>query len=182
MSSRRSSDVHDDEPSAKRQKVYRACLGCVNSKTRCEDVVPSQGCLRCRTKRKECSLVESGAAVRRASSERANVGGELENRMDATEEGWRTLARRVDRLEQGLYAMENAPSTSTAFGTGTQAPTPAAMSLHRPLGSNSLFTTLNFNLISISETVYNVSAADSYPDPVSRGLVTMEQMESAFHL
>ena len=179
MSSRRSSAGRDDGPSAKRQKVYRACLGCVNSKTRCEDVVPAQGCLRCRTKQKECSLIESGAALRGESSERAVVEAEWENRLDATEEGWRTLAKRVDRLEQGLYALGNAPSSSTQ---ATQPATPSTMSLHRPVATSELFSTLNWNTIVMSETIFNMSDTDSYPDPVARGLMTMEQMELSFHL
>ena len=50
-------------PSIKR-KAWRACAGCVNSKTRCEDITYPEGCLRCRTKKWVCSL-----AVARASDD-----------------------------------------------------------------------------------------------------------------
>lgn len=182
---RRSNAPSDDDRSVKRQKVYRACLGCVNSKTRCEDVVPSQGCLRCRSKQKDCSLVESGIGLR-PSADRDPVDAELEARVHATEEGWRALSQRVDRLEQGLYAVGNDPSTSTS-GNPTQQqqpppPTPSTLSVNRPVGVNRLYSSLLWNRICMSETVFNVSSEAGYPDPVARGLITMDQMEMSFHL
>lgn len=174
MSSHRSSD----EPSAKRQKVYRACLGCVNSKTRCEDV-RAEGCLRCRTKRKDCSLIDNGVDLRRSTDPEPLVA-ELEARMEATEEGWRMLSRRVETLERGPYSTGNAPSGSSL--TVPQAPTPSITPSHRPIGVSPMFSALNWSQMPLSETIFNVSSIDGYPDPVDRGLVTMEQMEMSFHL
>ena len=177
MSSRRSSE----DPSAKRQKVYRACLGCVSSKTRCEDV-RLEGCLRCRTKRKDCSLVESGAAdLRQTSTDPGPFAAELESRIEATEEGWRMLSRRVDTLERGLYATANAPSGTSTSGL-VQAPTPSLTPVPRPIGVSPMFQALNWSQLPLSETIFNLSSEDGFPDPVARGVVTMEQMEMAFHL
>ena len=177
MSSRRSSE----DPSAKRQKVYRACLGCVSSKTRCEDV-RLEGCLRCRTKRKDCSLVESGAAdLRQNSTDPGPFAAELESRIEATEEGWRMLSRRVDTLERGLYATANAPSGTSTSGL-QQAPTPSMTPVPRPVGVSPMFSALNWSQLPLSETVFNLSSEEGFPDPVSRGLVTMDQMEMSFHL
>lgn len=177
---RRSSAPSDDGPSAKRQKVYRACLGCVNSKTRCEDVVPTQGCLRCRTKQKECSLMESGLGMR-ASVDRDTVDAELEARIQATEEGWRRLHQRVERLEQGLYSV-GAAASSVASGIQLPIESPSVLSTQRPFGVNPVYKSLLWNRESMSETIFNLSSDGGYPDPVARGIVTMEQMESSFHL
>lgn len=182
MSSRRSSD----EPATKRQKVYRACIGCVNSKTRCQDVVPLRGCLRCRTKQKECSLIESAADLQN-STDAGPIAAELEARMEATEEGWRMLSRRVETLERGFYSTGNGPSgsgpNSNANSGLLQAPTPSLTPVHhRPVGVSPMFSALNWSQMPLSETIFNLSSEDGYPDPVSRGLVTLEQMEMSFHL
>lgn len=176
MSSRRSSD----EPSAKRQKVYRACIGCVNSKTRCEEVQAS-GCLRCRTKRKDCSLIESAVELQN-STDAGPTAAELESRMEATEEGWRMLSRRVESLERGLYATGNPPSGSISNPVMVQAPTPSLTPVPRPVGISPMFSSLNWSQMPLSETMFNLSSEEGYPDPVGRGLVSMEQMEMSFHL
>jgi hypothetical protein len=171
--SRHSSTSCDDAGPSKRQKVYRACLACVNSKTRCEDVLPRDGCLRCRNKSKLCSLVEASVPQ--------PVGDwhedDLRARLDRMEEAWRSTNNKVDRLEQYTHSLPvTQPSSST-----TQMPTPVALHPTRPVGIHELFTTIHWHSIAITERVYNVSSGLGYPDPVLRGIVTEDQMEMAFH-
>lgn len=45
-----------------------------------------------------------------------------------------------------------------------------------------MFSALNWVSVVMSETTYNLSSEEGYPDPVARGLVTMEQMDMSFHL
>jgi hypothetical protein len=179
MSSRRSSD----EPVAKRQKVYRACLGCVNSKTRCEDVTP-EGCLRCRNKRKDCSLIESGIDLPNSTYPGPPFAAELEARMEAAEKGCNLLSNRVERLERALRstATDDHPSVPHPGSTYTPALTPALTPIARPVGVSALFTARMWTRVPLSEAIFNLSTEEGYPDPVSKGLVTLEQMEMAFHL
>lgn len=175
MSSRRSSTSQDEAGPSKRQKVYRACLACVNSKTRCEDVVPRDGCLRCRSKNKICSLVQ--AEVERSTSRSRAPDEEDCGRLTAMEEGWIVLRRRLDRLEQQTYSHRALPAmASSSSNIITPATTP------RPVDIHQLFTTLNWHSIPMTERVFTVASDLGYPDPVARGLVSADQMEMAFHL
>jgi hypothetical protein len=174
MSSRRSSTSHDGAGPSKKQKVYRACLACVNSKTRCEDVEPRDGCLRCRTKNKTCSLVQR-EAVRSASRSRAPDDEEY-SRTVAMEEGWNLLHQRLDRLEQNVYSRPPLPPTTSTSNIVTPAATPRPVDIHK------IFTTLNWHSIPMTERIFTVASDLGYPDPVARGLLSAEQMEMAFHL
>ena len=57
--------VEDDSPRLASRKRYRACETCASAKTRCDDV-RSDGCLECRRRNRQCSIVH-------AISERARV-------------------------------------------------------------------------------------------------------------
>jgi hypothetical protein len=174
MSSRRSSTSHDGAGPSKKQKVYRACLACVNSKTRCEDVVPRDGCLRCRTKNKTCSLVH--AEVERSASRSRAPDDEGYGRIAAMEEGWNLLHQRLDRLEQSMSFRPPLPATNSASNLITPTATPRPVDIHK------MFTTLNWHSVPMTERIFTVASDLGYPDPVARGLVSAEQMEMAFHL
>jgi len=176
MSSRRSSTSQDGATSSKRQKVYRACLACVNSKTRCEDVIPRDGCLRCRSKSKICSLIQADTE-RSQSISRAPVS-EDNRRIAEMEEGLSLLHERMDRLEQSLFARPTLPASNSASNIVT----PSAMSISRPIDVHRIFTTLHWHSVAITERIFTVASDLGYPNPVSRGLVTSDQMEMAFHL
>ena len=174
MSSRRSSTSQSGAGPSKKQKVYRACLACVNSKTRCEDVAPQDGCLRCRTKKKACSLVHAEAE---RSASRSHAPDEAEySRLAAMEEGWNLLHQRLDRLEQNMYARPPLPSTTSTNNIVTPAATPRPVDIHK------IFTTLHWQSVPMTERIFTLASDLGYPDPVTRGLVSAEQMEMAFHL
>lgn len=176
MSSRRSSISRDSTGPSKRQKVYRACLACVNSKTRCEDVVRRKGCLRCRDKRKSCSLVQAETEPTVGGS---HTSGAVEDRrILAMEDGWNLLQQRMDRLEQNMYARPTMPDTIS----NSNIVTPSSIAPSRPLEIHKLFTTLYWHSVPITERIFTLASDGGYPDPVARGLVTLEQMEMAFHL
>jgi hypothetical protein len=175
MSSRRSSTSHDGAGPSKKQKVYRACLACVNSKTRCEDVVPRDGCLRCRSKNKICSLVQ--AEVERSASRSHAPGEEGYGRLAAMEEGWNLLHQRLDRLEQSMCSRPTLPATTSSSSNFI---TPAATP--RPVDIHEIYTTLHWHSVPMTERIFTVASDLGYPDPVARGLVTAAQMEMAFHL
>lgn len=106
---------------------------------------------------------------------------EVGSRLDAAEEGCRTLGQRVERLEQELYHLRSIPSTSS-LPTTTAGTTPSVPT-HRPIGINPLFeSTFAYQRIRHDETVFNMSSQNSYPDPIARGLVNMMEMELAYHL
>lgn len=174
--SRRSSTSQDDAGPSKKQKVYRACLACVNSKTRCEDVIPRDGCLRCRSKNKACSLVRE-EAERSASHSRPPEAVE-DRRIAAMEEGWNVMHQRLDRLEQNLYTRPTLPATTSA----SNIPTPSATPIPRPVEIHKIFTSIHWYSVPINERIFTVASDRGYPDPVARGLVSSEQMEMAFHL
>ena len=174
MSSRRSSTSQSGAGPSKKQKVYRACLACVNSKTRCEDVAPQDGCLRCRTKNKNCSLVQA-EAERSASRSRAPDEAEC-SRLSAMEEGSNRLHQRLDRLEQNMYSRPPLPPTISTSSIVTPAATPRPVDIHK------MFTTLDWYWVPMTERIFTVASDLGYPDPVTRGLMSVEQMEMAFHL
>jgi hypothetical protein len=163
---------------SKRQKVYRACLGCVNSKTRCEDVLPRDGCLRCRSKGVSCSLIESvnGDELGEKNDD------EIRTRLDSMEEGWRSLDVKLDRLEQYIHSIPSAPTSSSANNLPTPGRVPILTPIPRPVDIHALFTTIHWHSVAVTERVFTVSSDLGYPDPVLRGLVTLDQMEMAFHL
>lgn len=90
------------------------------------------------------------------------------------------LSRRVDMLERGSYSTGNPLSGSTSGLL--QASTPSMTPVPRPVGVSQMFSALNWSQMPLSETIFNLSSEDGYPDPVTRGLVSMEQMEMSFHL
>jgi hypothetical protein len=187
MSSRRSTS-HDEPGPSKRQKVYRACLACVNSKTRCEDVLPRDGCLRCRSKSKSCSLIRPEPHSPRSQPHESETATTV--RLAEMEAEWNVLRQRLDRLENDMSArplMTTMPSVRPPMITMpsdsvTHLNTPASYASPRPLGIHAIFTTLQWQSIALTERVFNVSSDLGYPDPVSRGIVSSEEMELAFHL
>jgi len=178
MSSRRSASHEDEAGPSKRQKVYRACLACVNSKTRCEDVSPRDGCLRCRSKSKSCSLVMPEIQPQPRSVH--TVDDTTRTRLSEMEAEWQVLRQRLDRLEHDLFTR---PSLATIpSGSATHANTPSSSAPVRPVGIHEIYTTLHWQSVALTERVFNVASDLGYPDPVVRGIVSAEEMELAFHL
>ena len=106
----------------------------------------------------------------------------MESRLEAAEDGCRTLSLRVERLEQDLYQLRNMPSTSSSMPT-TTAVTTSSIPTHRPVGINPLFASIHdYQRVRHDETVFNLSSQDSYPDPIARGLVNQLEMELSYHL
>lgn len=106
----------------------------------------------------------------------------LRRRLDEMEEAWRSLNAKLDRLELYIQSIPSAQSTSTANNNHTPLHVATSLSSSRPIGIHELFTTLHWHSIAFNERVFNISSDLGYPDPVLHGLVTMEQMEMAFHL
>lgn len=178
MSSRRSISCDDEPGPSKRQKVYRACLACVNSKTRCEDVSPRDGCLRCRSKSKSCSLVMP--EMRPQPPQTHTVDASARNRLTEMEAEWQALRQRLDRLERDISTRPTL--TTIPSGSISHVNTPSSSAAVRPVGIHEIYTTNHWESVAMTERVFNVASDLGYPDPVSRGIVSAEEMEMAFHL
>jgi hypothetical protein len=178
--SRRERSAPIRNPNASRpfvqRKAYRACVACVNSKIRCEGVVYPEGCLRCRTKKRECSLATP------VSTEDAEVSGSegiMLCRMRALED---ELADMKAVLQQVQTDRRDrlAPSIDTHRSESSLVATPARPSIARTISTTQLTSALNWRRVQVSEGLFSMSSATSFPDPVDERLLTMDELERAF--
>jgi hypothetical protein len=174
-----STSPHNTRPS-KARKSYRACIACVNSKIRCEDVTYPEGCLRCRTKKRVCSL-----ATARASDD---IGDSLPSsdglilcRMRALEDELANMRKsllkmQTQRGDQTAATSRSGRSDLSHFGTPVESPLP------RPISTTQLASALNWRKVRMSEGLFSMSSEDSFPDPIRSQLFTVDELDGAFDM
>lgn len=177
------SSDRDSQPPPKRPRIYRACLPCVSSKTRCQDVTTA-GCYRCRTKHLQCSLLE-GAIEPGPSSHGLNGASdgevdELRLRLAQVEATSRELQARVRQLEErpALTRPHSAHQIPTHSSVVQTVDTPAT-------GGN-LTRMLSWTVVApdfvFDERLLCISDLQTPLDPVAQGLVSKAQMDMSFHM
>jgi hypothetical protein len=177
------SSDRDSQPPPKRPRIYRACLPCVSSKTRCQDVTTA-GCYRCRTKHLQCSLLE-GAIEPGPSTQGLNVTSdgevdELRFRLAQVEATSRELQARVRQLEErpALTRPHSAHQIPTHSSVVQTVDTPAT-------GGN-LTRMLSWTVVApdfvFDERLLCISDLQTPLDPVAQGLVSKAQMDMSFHM
>lgn len=164
--------------SSSSRKSYRACVACVNSKIRCEDVTYPEGCLRCRTKKRVCSLATARAADENGQSLPTSDGlmfcrlRALEDELADVRKG--LLQVQSQRGDNFPTPVGSARSGSLAVETPSEIP--------RPINTSQLASALNWRKVEMSEGLFTMTSQDSYPDPITHQLFTLDELDSAFDL
>jgi hypothetical protein len=161
-------------PSASR-KSYRACVACVNSKIRCEDVTYPEGCLRCRTKKRVCSLATARAADENGQSMPTSDGLML-CRLRALEDELADVRKAL------LQVQSQSSATPVGSGRSESAIAETPTEIPRPINTSQLASALNWRKVEMSEGLFTMSSQDSYPDPVANQLFTLDELDGAFDL
>lgn len=160
------------------RKAYRACVACVNSKIRCEDVTYPEGCLRCRTKKRVCSLATARAADDNDQS-LPNSDGLMLCRLRALED-------ELADVRKGLLQVQSQRGDHSATPIGSvrsgSALVESPNEIPRPISTSQLASALNWRKSEMSEGLFTMSSHDSYPDPVANQLFTLDELEGAFDL
>ncbi|BEI94044.1 uncharacterized protein CcaverHIS019_0605030 [Cutaneotrichosporon cavernicola] len=169
----------------KRPKIFRACVACVVSKTRCEDVTPG-GCALCRRRNKACSLAavvgtfegmtpplsaRSTGSATCSHSRPAAEGDDLRARLDDAE-------ARLERTERALADLEtrvSGPISSFRPQPNSQYREDEHVILAGPLRLS------NLQLEGHDESLWSVACTRAYPDPISRGLLSPAEAELVWH-
>jgi hypothetical protein len=195
--SQHSSRSHSPQHANKRRKVYRACIGCVSSKTRCEDVT-SQGCLRCKTKSKLCSLVEDTSTVvpheplgfadiNRGRNEVDAIPQSamttILEKLESMDAAWNSVSQRLSLVEGSLAKLASQSPADihhpSYASSSTAMPT---QQIYRPISKTALGTAADCRGIHAPEEFSTLVATEQFPDVVRRGLLTTDQVDVAFQL
>ena len=160
------------------RKSYRACVACVNSKIRCEDVTYPEGCLRCRTKKRVCSLATARAADENGQSMPTSDGLML-CRLRALEDELADVRKALLQVQS-----QRGDNSATPVGSGrsgsSAVETPS--DIPRPINTSQLASALNWRKVEMSEGLFTMSSRDSYPDPIANQLFTLDELDGAFDL
>lgn len=157
------------------RKDYRACVACVNSKIRW-DVTYPEGCLRCRTKKRVCSLSTVRASGDTGESLPTSYGLIL-CRMRALEDELADMRKLLLQVQtQSSTISGRSESSLFVFGTPDQWQSP------RPICTAQLASALNWRRVQMSEGLFSMSSEDSFPDPIRSQLFTMDELVGAFDL
>ena len=160
------------------RKAYRACVACVNSKTRCEDVTYPEGCLRCRTKKRVCSLATARTSDDPGESLPSSDGLIL-CRMRALEDEMASMRKLLLQVQPQSSANTTASGRSGPSHLGT--PVVESHS-SRPISTERLASALNWRKARMSEGLFSMSSEDSFPDPIRCRLFTVDELDGAFDM
>jgi hypothetical protein len=163
------------------------------------------GCLRCRTKSKDCSLTLDTSMNGQGTMQGSSAGGwngsaygqypggqgleqagiaEVGKKLEAIDEAWRLVSQRLGLIEE--HILNISAQTSQTATTHTNAPTtslnPVPQPLHRPISGSVLNTSKDARDVHVSEQVSTLVAMEEFPDVVKRGIFTAEQVEMAFQM
>lgn len=188
---------HSPQHANKRRKVYRACIGCVTSKTRCEDVT-SQGCLRCKTKNKVCSLVQdtSNAVPQEPlafshSNRGWNEGNDIPQsvmttilqKLESMDAAWNSVSQRLSLVEDSLAKIASrSPSDIGQTARTSISSTVPMQTIYRPISNSTLSVATDSRAIHAPEEFSTLVAMDQFPDVIKRGLMTLDQVDMSFQL
>lgn len=168
MSAYSERDRSNSVRSSASRKAYRACIACVNSKIRCEDVTYPEGCLRCRTKKRVCSLATARAADDNDQS-LPNSDGLMLCRLRALEDELADVRKSLLQVQS-----QRGDPSATPIGSVRSGPAlgESPNEIPRPINTSQLASALNWRKSEIvRRTVYHVFSR----------FISRSYSESTFH-
>lgn len=160
-------------PMNKRRRINKstACTACIKRKSRCE-LMQVDGCLRCRTLKTPCSLIDDEDAIRLNLPDlEASAGGASPSVNPDLQATLKIMMDRMARMEEGIVSINNRLGMSASAQTQTcrvRLPEDAHSSLRSsPLGLLSRAVCLERSFCGF--------------DPVSEGILSLVGYDEALH-
>ena len=98
----------------------------------------------------------------------------------------RALEDELADVRKGLLQVQSQRGDDSATPVGSVRSGSALVEtpneIRRPISTSQLASALNWRKVEMSEGLFTMSSQDSYPDPVTNHLLTLDELDGAFDL